>query len=98
MKKSNYYNQAITVLQELHKSYPTYCIGRHISTALADYGDVWGLTDKEVLFALKKYQSELDLNVVPEEDIDKVVREGMDLDNMTFDDENEEDDYGDSII
>ena len=95
MKKPNHYNQVINVLQELHKSYPTYCIGRHISTAVADYGDVWGLTDKEFLFALQKYQSELDINTLPEEDIDKIVREGMDLDNMTFDNEEEEDVYGD---
>jgi len=38
-------------------------LGRHIATALDEYGDVWGLSDREILFALEKYKAELDMDV-----------------------------------
>lgn len=79
MRKANYYNQAINVLQELHKTYPTYNMGRHLATVLDEYGDVWGMTDKELVFALEKYKAELGINIVPDEDIDEIVKDGMDL-------------------
>lgn len=79
MRKANYYNQAINVLQELHKTYPTYNMGRHLATVLDEYGDVWGMTDKELVFALEKYKAELGINIVPDEDIDEILKDGMDL-------------------
>jgi hypothetical protein len=94
-QKKNYYNDVITILQELHKSFPSYNMGRHISTVLDEYGDVWGMTDKELAFALTKYKSQLDLDVPhpDESEIDKIVKEGMDLDNILK--EEEGDDNGD---
>ena len=79
MRKANYYNQAISTLQELHKNYPTYNMGRHLATVLDEYGDVWGMTDKELVFALEKYKAELGINIIPDEDIDEIVKDGMDL-------------------
>lgn len=59
-------------------------MGRHIATALDEYGDIWGLTDKELLFALRKYTSELDMDVphTDESEIDQIIKDGMDLDNI----------------
>lgn len=88
MRKANYYNQAISILQELHKDHPTYNMGRHISTALDGYGDVWGMTDKELAFALEKYKAELGINIVPEEDIDKIVNDGLNLDSLFKEEDN----------
>ena len=52
----NYYNQIIHILQELHKGFPTYNMGRHLSTALDEYGcNIWGMTDKEMEYVLYKY-------------------------------------------
>lgn len=82
MRRPNYYNQAIESLQQLHKNHPTYNMGRHIATALDGYGDVWGMTDKELAFALDKYKAELGSNIIPDEDIDKIVKDGMDLDSL----------------
>lgn len=95
MSKKNHYNDALHTLQELHKSFPTYNLGRHLSTALADYGDTWGLSDKELAYALTKYKAELDMDVPhpDESEIDKIIKEGMDLDNILKQDE--EEDYGD---
>ena len=92
-KKPKHYNQVLKVLQELQQGYPTYNIGRHISTALSDYGDFWGITDKEFLFALKKYKSQLEMDVPHSDDseIDEIIKEAMDLDNIL-----KEEDNGDS--
>lgn len=82
-KKPNYYNQVLQVFQELHKNYPEYNIGRHISTALSDYGDVWGVTDKEFLFAMSRYKEQLALDFKhTEDDVDKILKDGMDLENL----------------
>lgn len=92
-RKQNHYNQIVSVLQELHSLYPNYNMGRHIATALDGYGDAWGLTDKEFLFALTKYKGELELDVPHTDDveIDRIIKEGMDLDNLF----KEEEDNGD---
>jgi hypothetical protein len=90
-RRPNPYNRAITVLQELHKSYPNYGIGRHIATALSDYGDLWGITDKEFVFALEKYQIELEFNLAPDIEIAKIIKDAENLDTI-LNEENEEDD------
>jgi hypothetical protein len=63
------------VLESLHKAHPTYNIGRHISTALDGYDDIWGVTDKEFLFALEKYELELNMDVdhIDQEEIEEMA-------------------------
>jgi hypothetical protein len=92
-KKNNHYNDALHILQELHKSFPTYNLGRHLATALSDYGDIWGMTDKELVYALNKYKAELEMDIphTDESELEKIIKEGMDLDNIL----KEEEDYGD---
>jgi len=94
MSKKTHYQQALHTLQELHKDFPTYNMGRHLATALSDYGDIWGLNDKELAFALNKYKTELEMDVphTDESEIDKIIKEGMDLDNIL---KEEDEDYGD---
>ena len=93
MNKKNNYQQSLHILQELHKDFPTYGLGRHLATALSDYGDIWGITDKELTFALDKYKSELEMDVPHTDDseLDKIIKDGMDLDNIL----KEEDSDGD---
>ena len=83
-KKPRYYNQVLKLLQELHSSYPHYNMGRHLSTALYDYGDFWGISDKELLFALTKYKGQLDMDFphVDEAEIDAIIRDGQNLDSI----------------
>jgi len=88
--KPNYYVQAIGILMELKKRYPSYNLGRHISTALDEYGDIWGMTDKELLYALTKYEATLEMDVfheTDEQELQKIIEDGM---NLTLDNE----DYG----
>tara|TARA_R110000868_G_C10663138_1_gene745985 strand:+ start:431 stop:706 length:276 start_codon:yes stop_codon:yes gene_type:complete len=89
MKKPNYYQQILHVLESLNKAHPTYNIGRHISTALDGYDDMWGVTDKEFLFALEKYELALNIDVdhIDQEEIDKIIKDGMNLERMFLEDE-----------
>ena len=41
MRKASYYSQVLTILQQLHAAYPNYNMGRHLATALDEYGDIW---------------------------------------------------------
>jgi hypothetical protein len=92
-KQPNDYYRVLGLLQQLHTSYPNYNMGRHIATALDEYGDVWGLTDKELLFALEKYMAELDMDVPHEDEseIDRIIKEGMDLENILKEQDDGED-------
>jgi hypothetical protein len=89
----NYYGECLSLLSKLHQEHPSFSLGRHLSTALSEYGDVWGLSNKEILYALEKYQAEIDMensSSTHDEYVDKVVREGMNLDTIL--DEEEDDD------
>lgn len=93
MRKASYYNQIIQLLQQLHMAYPSYNMGRHLSTALDEYGDIWGLTDKEILFALDKYKSQLELDIphTDDKEIDQIIKDGMNLDDILKEEDNGED-------
>ena len=95
MSKKTHYTEVINILQELHSDFPTYNIGRHLATALADYGDIWGITDKELAFALSKYKTEIEMDVPHTDDseLEKIIKEGMDLDNILKEEEEEDGNY-----
>ena len=95
MSKKTHYTEVIHTLQELHKDFPTYNIGRHLATALDEYGDLWGLTDKELVFALEKYKMELNMDVphVDDKEIDKIIKDAMDLDNILKEEDDDGNDY-----
>jgi hypothetical protein len=84
MGRQNYYRQILQTLERLRKAHPTYNIGRHISTALDGYDDVWGVTDKEFLFALEKYELALNIDIdhIDQEEIDEIIKDGMNLERM----------------
>ena len=87
--KKNEYNQIISILYDLHIAYPHYNIGRHLATAFDGYGDIWGITDKEMLFSLTKYKSELDMDFphIDEKEIENIIKDGMDLANILKEEE-----------
>ena len=95
MSSRNHYNQVIHTLQELHKSFPTYNMGRHLATVLDEYGDIWGMTDKELAYALYKYKSQIEMDVPHTDDseLDKIIKEGMDLDNILKEEDQDNGDY-----
>ena len=83
-KLPNYYRQIVQALTRLQKAHPTYNIGRHLSTALDGYSDLWGVEDKEFLFAIQKYEIELNIDGphIDDEEIEEIIKDGMNLDSM----------------
>lgn len=67
-------------------------MGRHIATALDEYGDVWGLSDRELLYAFEKYKAELDMDIphTDESEIDQIIKEGMNLENILKEEDGED--------
>jgi hypothetical protein len=89
-KKPNYYAETIVILQDLKKTYPSYSIGKHIATALGDYNDIWGLSDKEILFAFTKYRAQLQMDIpheTDEEELQKIIHDGMNLSSIFNEDD-----------
>ena len=89
MAKPNYYSQITKTLNRLQKSYPTYNMGRHLSTALYEYNDLWGVSDKELFLALEKYEIELNIDYPheDEDDLKKIIKGGMNLEKMFLEEE-----------
>ena len=93
MKKPNYHSEIIKILNELHKLYPNQNMGRHLYGALIEYGDFWGISDKEFLFALSKYKTQLEMDgchTNPSE-IEDIVKDALDLNNILKEEDNGED-------
>lgn len=92
-KKNTNYIQILEKLSELHKSHPSYGFGRHIAMAFSEYKDIWGLSDKEALFALEKYEAELELdndNIASPEYMEKLMKDVQNFENILEEDEEEE--------
>jgi hypothetical protein len=92
-KQTKFYKDIIEVLEELQKLYPSYRMGQHLSTALDEYGDTWGLTDKEIHFALLKYKVQMELDVpreTNEKELEKIIKDGMNLSLTSIKDNEEE--------
>ena len=78
--KPNYYNDILSYLKELKTLFPDYSMGKHLSTIIDEYGDIWGITDKELAYALKKYKAQLEMYVPTHaEDIDEIIKDGLNL-------------------
>jgi len=98
MAQKNYFNSIIRTLKDLKKEHPNQEVSNHISGALADYQDIWGVSDKEFDFALNKYRATLSLDKKDIDDayIAKIIKDGQNLDTI-LDDEDEDawlDDFG----
>ena len=68
-------------------------MGKHLATALDEYGDVWGITDRELLFALEKYKAQLEMDVphTDDDELDKIIKDGMNLDDILKEEDDGED-------
>lgn len=93
-RKPNLYNQIIVLLQELHHLYPSHNMGRHLEGALGEYRDIWGISDKELFFALTKYRAQLEYDyptpLTEDKELERIIEEGKNLDIHSIL-ENEED-------
>ena len=83
-KKPNYYNKVLHILQELHTAYPQYNMGKHLATILDECGNLWGVTDKELAYALIKYKGQLEMDVkhMDDSEIEDIIKDGLNLDKL----------------
>ena len=87
VRQPNYYRKILHVLESLHKAHPFYNMGQHLSTAM-DGSELWGVTDKELLLALEKYEASLEMDVNHnEEEIEEIIKDGMNLERTLFEEE-----------
>lgn len=97
-KRASNYRQVLKLLDKLHKSHPTISLGQHLATILDGYGDIWGITDKEFLFAIEKYMVtiEMDEPISTDEEIQQIIEDGKNIDKMfqtNNNDEQDDDEY-----
>lgn len=91
--KKNYFRQILKTFEQLKKSHPKCEIAKHIATAM-DGQNVWGISDESFLKALKEYQAELEIDVKhSDDDIDDIIRDGMNINKYFLSDEDQEDFY-----
>jgi len=81
MKKDNF-QKILDKLTELHKAHPSYSYGHINSMAFAEYRDTFSITDKESLFAIEKYECELDLDSDPIASPDYMSKLYKDIENF----------------
>lgn len=86
----SHYGTIIHLLQDLKKIHPNYTLGQHLATALSEYGDMWGLTDREVLYALERYKAELEWlgEETKDENITEIIEGGKNLDTLFNEEDN----------
>ena len=51
------------------------------------------MTDREFVFALEKYKLQLEMDVPHTEDIDEIIRQGMNLDSILKEEDNNGEEY-----
>ena len=79
-RQPNYYKQILGVLDDLQKNHSKYSMGKHFSTALDGYQDIWGVSDKELLLLLQNYRASLEMDVnYDDDDIEDIIKDGMNL-------------------
>jgi len=95
MNKKDNFKLIITKLEELHKKHPRYSFGSIISIAFSDYGDIWGVSDKESIFALEKYEAELELDeedkIASPEYLSSLYKDIENFDNILDEEEDADD-------
>jgi hypothetical protein len=93
--RNDYYIQIIGLLKELQTAFPKYNLGKHLSTALDGNGDVWGMSDKELLHLLHKYKTEIELDIphANNEEIDDIIKRGVDINNIFEEEEYNGEEY-----
>lgn len=83
MRKENYTKKFFDLLKDLKEQFPTWELSRHISGMLEEYNvnNCWGVSDKELYFALDKYAQALALDDTTD-DISRIIQDGINLDAM----------------
>jgi hypothetical protein len=75
---NSYYKRSVNVLNKLNTIIPKQTLGRHLATALDDH-QIENLNDKEIFNILNDYLIELESDVPHCEDLEEILKQGMNL-------------------
>lgn len=76
-----YYDRSLTILRRLKQTIPEISLGKHLSRAL-DESVIENLSDKMLFNRLNDYLSELESDVSHTEDIEQIIKDGMNLEHI----------------
>lgn len=81
--KENLFPQIVEALKDIKSLSPDGPICSHLSVIVEEYGDIWGISDKEFLFALTKYKAQIQMDYphmeTEEKELQKIIKDGMNL-------------------
>lgn len=92
-RQINYKRKFLKLQEELFRDYPGAPIGRHLDIAFADYQPTSAYSEKELCYALEKYQTELSLdiqNVVTDDYVYRIQEDAEHLFDLQDSDEEED--------
>jgi len=78
MIMNSYYKRSVNVLNKLNTIIPRQSLGKHLATALDDH-QIENLNDKEIFNILNDYLIELESDVPHCEDLEEILKQGMNL-------------------
>jgi len=91
--EDKYYEKTIKILSELKEAYPTYNLGKHLHNALANSTSsyMWSKTDRQIFNSISAYKERLMSKIpyVEESQIERIIKEGMNLDTILDDEDND---------
>jgi hypothetical protein len=82
MIMNSYYKRSVNVLNKLNTIIPRQTLGRHLATALDDH-QIENLNDREMFNILNDYLIELESDIPHCEDLEEILKQGM---NLNFED------------
>lgn len=77
----SYYNRSLVVLDKLKKFMPDVSLGKHLTTALEEY-NIENISDKDLFIKLNDYLSTLESDVPHCQDLEEIIKDGLDLNHI----------------
>ncbi|HOV34633.1 MAG TPA: hypothetical protein PLS56_01415 [Candidatus Dojkabacteria bacterium] len=81
-RRTNNKSKFLKIWGSLFSDHPEIPIGRHLEMAFADYKNPSEYSEKEIVYALEKYQKEVDLdilNIAPDDYVKKIQEDAEHL-------------------
>ena len=75
---NSYYKRSVNVLNKLNTIIPRQSLGKHLATALDEH-QIENLNDREMFNILNDYLIELESDVPHCEDLEEILKQGMNL-------------------
>jgi hypothetical protein len=75
---NSYYKRSVNVLNKLNTIIPRQSLGKHLATALDEH-QIENLNDREMFNILNDYLIELESDIPHCEDLEEILKQGMNL-------------------